>query len=174
MTPFKAYLAGPGVFRHGVAEFATGLKDLCRTHGLEPLWPIDNAISSDPDKIRWAINIRTANEAMIRAANAVIADISPFRGPSMDPGTAYEIGYAIALGKPVFAWSDDARTLLARTALLAGTTQDKGAVYDSAGFEIEDFGLRENLMIATAVRCVLATSAEAVAACADHLKSTTS
>jgi nucleoside 2-deoxyribosyltransferase len=31
---------------------------------------------------------------------------SPFRGVSLDAGTAYEIGYACALGKPVFGYSN--------------------------------------------------------------------
>ncbi len=168
MTRPGIYLAGPGVFRRDVAEFAAALKALCRRHDLEPLWPMDNEIAADIDKARHANRIRRANEDMIRRADAVLAELSPFRGPNMDPGTAYEIGFAVALGKPVFAWTTDARTLLARTVNTASVEQN-GVVYDAEQFAIEDFGLGENLMIATSVRRVFALPDEALAACADIL-----
>ena len=41
------------------------------------------------------------NIVLINSVQAIIADISPFRGPNMDPGTAWEIGYGIAKGLPV-------------------------------------------------------------------------
>lgn len=164
----QVYLAGPGVFRRDVVEFAAMLKQVCRAHGLTPLWPMDNEIAPQADKARQADHIRRANEDMIRRADAVIADLSPFRGPNMDPGTAYEIGFAAALGKPVFAWTADRRTLLERTA--GGSAPgEAGVVYDAADFAVEDFGLCENLMIATVVRHVFGSAREAVAACADEL-----
>lgn len=168
MTRPKVYLAGPGVFRSDVKQFAGALKALCGQHGLEPLWPMDNEIAPDPDKARQADSIRRANEDMIRRADAVLAELSPFRGPNMDPGTAYEIGFAVALGKPVFAWSADTRTLLARTVTATSVERD-GVIYDAEQFAIEDFGLSENLMIATSVDRVFATPDEAAGACADIL-----
>jgi nucleoside 2-deoxyribosyltransferase len=163
----KVYLAGPGVFRHDAATFAAGLKRLCADHRLDPLWPLDNAVAPDSDRARQAAAIRLANEAMIRAAAAVVAEISPFRGPNMDPGTAYEIGFALAQGLPVFAWSDDARSLLARTA--GDAEAGDRVIYDADMFEIENFGLSENLMIATAVRRIDRTADDAIAACAAYL-----
>lgn len=169
MTGWRVYLAGPGVFRSDVVAFAAMLKELCRQHGLVPLWPMDNEIAPDADKARQADHIRRANEAMIRQADAVLAELTPFRGPNMDPGTAYEIGFAVALGKPVFAWSADARTLLERTVNATSVDRD-GVIYDADHFAIEDFGLGENLMIATSVQRTFATVTEAAAACAEFLK----
>jgi nucleoside 2-deoxyribosyltransferase len=55
-----------------------------------------------PDKpANDAATIYRENTKRIRTADAVVADISPFRGPHMDVGRAMEIGYAAALGKPV-------------------------------------------------------------------------
>lgn len=168
MTGPGVYLAGPGVFRSDVAAFAATLKELCRQHGLVPLWPMDNEIAPEADKARQADHIRRANEDMIRRADAVIAELTPFRGPNMDPGTAYEIGFAVALGKAVFAWMPDRRTLLERTVNATSVDRD-GVIYDAEHFAIEDFGLGENLMIATSVQRMFATAAEAVAACAEFL-----
>ena len=40
----KVYLAGPAVFRKDVAVHGERLKQLCAAMGIEPLWPLDNAI----------------------------------------------------------------------------------------------------------------------------------
>jgi nucleoside deoxyribosyltransferase len=168
MTHRPVYLAGPGVFRHDAVEFSTTLKQLCERHGLHPLWPLDNVIAEAVERAAQADAIRRANEAMIRQAVAVVADISPFRGPNMDPGTAYEIGFALALDKPVFAYSTDRRSLLTRTVPATGADS---IVRDEAGLLVEDFGLPENLMIATAVVAVAHSAADAIATCAAHLAS---
>jgi len=66
------------------------------------LWPLDNPVGVGLPA-EQAASIFQANLAMIDQAQAVIADISPFRGPNMDPGTAFELGYAHARGLPIFA-----------------------------------------------------------------------
>jgi nucleoside 2-deoxyribosyltransferase len=94
----KVYLAGPGVFRPEADRVAAHLKAECERLGLEGLWPADGPGGT-------ARLIFRANIALIRSADALIADISPFRGPHSDDGTAFEMGFAFALGKPVFAWA---------------------------------------------------------------------
>ncbi|WP_246068854.1 nucleoside 2-deoxyribosyltransferase [Ferrovibrio terrae] len=84
--------------------------------------------------------IKQANVGLIRRCDAVVANVSPFRGPNMDPGTAWEIGFAEALGKPVLLWSET-------PVLLAERTPGNGNT-DPDGWMVENFGLAENLMIA--------------------------
>jgi nucleoside 2-deoxyribosyltransferase len=165
----KVYLAGPGVFRTDAAELAARLKAICASQGLAGLWPLDQDVDATRPGPHQADDIRRGNEAMIRRACAVVADLSPFRGANMDPGTAYEIGFAVALGHPVFAYSSDRRTLLARTA--PGAT---APAHDADGLLIEDFGLPENLMIATAVHDIADSAEAAIAACARHLRAAVS
>jgi nucleoside 2-deoxyribosyltransferase len=129
----KVYLAGPAVFRADAAEALAADLRICKGIGLDALIPLDAALAT-------ADAIFAANVRLIDAAAAVIADISPFRRPHCDVGTAWEIGYAHARGRPVFAWSRDLRPLTQR---IPGT---KGR--DAEGWLIEDFGLVENLMIA--------------------------
>lgn len=157
----SVYLAGPGVFRRDAHTYGKALKHKCRALGFEPLWPLDNEpTATEPRDV--ARQLREMNCAMIRNASAVIADISPFRGPNMDPGTAFEIGYAVALGKPVFLYSDSSRTLLDRTVSAVSTFRDGSRMFDDAGMEIEDFGLSENLMIATVGRKIYGSYVEAL------------
>jgi nucleoside 2-deoxyribosyltransferase len=122
---------------------------------------MDNEISGSSAREK-AESIYRANVALINSAQAIIADISPFRGPNMDPGTAWEIGYGIAKGLPVYAWSTDPRHLIDRTSRSAGALDD-------SGWNIEDFGLVENLMIAVSSVSVNRTEDEAIAACAAGL-----
>ena len=136
----SAYLAGPDVFAPDAQERFAMMRGLCAARHVVPVCPIDGELPGGLSDMALARHIKMANITRIRAAACVIANISPFRGPNMDPGTAYEIGFAEALGRPVFLWSETTATLAERT--------PGGAVgTDPAGWMIENFGLAENLMI---------------------------
>jgi len=164
-TP-KVYLAGPGVFRPDAGEFGRKLKKKCARAGLLGCFPLDGeARGVTPEETATAIY--RANVKLLETAQAIVADISPFRGPNMDPGTAWEIGYGIAKGLPVFAWSDDFSILFDRTRRQYAGSPKSG--HDHNGWLIEDFQLVENLMIARSVTSIHGTDDEAIAACAAAL-----
>ncbi len=91
--------------------------------------------------------IARRNEAHIRRCDAVFANLTPFRGPGADPGTVYEVGFARALGRPVFGYACVAADHASRVRALPGS----GLQRDAAGLDIEDFGLFENLMISCGI-----------------------
>jgi nucleoside 2-deoxyribosyltransferase len=144
----KVYLAGPDVFRPNASQILATHARACEACGLHALIPLDESLTA-------AESIFVGNVRLIDDADAVIADITPFRGPHCDVGTAWEIGYATAKGVPVFAYSQDPRPLIAR---IAGTDGR-----DGAGCLIEDFGLVENLMIANAPADLMVHSSFAAA-----------
>lgn len=167
MPRIVVYLAGPAVFRRDAAAHGERLKALCAARGLHPLWPLDNAAHGAPAAM--ARMLVEKNCAMIRAAAAVIADISPFRGPNMDPGTAFEIGFASALDKPVFLYSASRHTLFQRTAANFDLEQNEsGKFFDVDNMEVEDFDLAENLMIAGSGVTIHDDVDAAITACARH------
>ena len=129
MTNPRIYLAGPDVFHPDHRRIFSERVLICRRHGLEPLIPIDNAATTAPA-------IYEANIRMLRACTAVIANITPFRGPHCDVGTAWEIGYAVAHEMPVLGFSTVRMHLIARI----GWREDHVGV-DATGMSIEDFGL---------------------------------
>lgn len=131
----KAYLAGPEVFLPDALAIGARKKAICREHGFEGLYPIDDSAPGEgPEAAR---RIFEANMALIRSADLVIANLTPFRSPSADVGTAFEVGAGVALGKPVFAYSNDSRPFAVRV------TPD--------GMLVEDFGGFDNLMLTQAV-----------------------
>jgi hypothetical protein len=82
----------------------------------------------------------------------VLANLNPFRGAEPDSGTCVEIGYALALGKPVIGYAADLRPL--RERLHASGPGADGRYRDGAGMVVEDFGLPLNLMLAVPVQLV--------------------
>ncbi len=160
------YLAGPEVFFPDVEDVATRLKARCAAEGLTGLFPTD-AERPTGDGISAGRAIYLGNVALIDRSAAVVADISPFRGAGMDPGTAWEIGYAVARGLPVFAYSHDRRSYAER---VGPTGHGPRGPVDADGLLIEDFGLVENLMITESVVAVDATAAAAIARCAVMLR----
>lgn len=179
----KVYLAGPAVFRPDAAAIGAGLKQLCVAAGLEPLWPADSdtwcepgAVASTLSRTSKAVTIFRGNKLMIRGCDAVIADVTPFRGPSLDPGTSWEIGFAHALGKPVFGYVDRRGTFggigVRPTELIDRIWCEESPTgwRDPHGDLVEDFGLFDNLMVALAVRPMLSLdAATAVTRCAGFL-----
>lgn len=142
----KVYLAGPAVFHPAARALFDYLKEICAEHGLTGIAPLDGESSwaeLPPD--RQAAAIRQANIDKISACDVVIACISPFRGPGADAGTAWEMGYAEALGKPVFCWCEDPRPYLDRVE--HQRDQDGRAFCQIHGMVVEDFGLVDNLML---------------------------
>lgn len=167
----RVYLAGPTVFLPDARAAGRLLVEACRARGLEGLFPLDKEVPAG-EPAAMAAAIYRANVRMIDRADAVLADISPFRGAGMDPGTAFEIGYATAQKKPVVCYSQDPRTYIDRVrGQDPGARQDEaGRWHDGQGLDIESFGLVENLMIAVAARAILGSFEEALSAMADLLE----
>lgn len=141
------YLAGPAVFHPAAKALFEYLVEICGKHGLTAVTPEIGAVDlSGLDPAGKAAAIRRLNMDKIAACDGVIACISPFRGPGADPGTAWEMGYAEALGKVVIGWCEETGDYLSR---VPSDTDDQGRAWcRQHGMVVEDFGLVENLMLA--------------------------
>ncbi|MDI9246367.1 nucleoside 2-deoxyribosyltransferase [Marinobacter sp. CHS3-4] len=140
--PKRIYLAGPEVFfpaaehRAIVAE----KKRLLADAGMEGVDPLDSELELDAiqSKREQGFQIFRANKALMDTCDGLIANLTPFRGVSADPGTVFEVGYMIGQGKSAIGFTMDRRSYVER----AG-----GASVDECGHVIEDFDLSDNLMI---------------------------
>ncbi|MBQ0936812.1 nucleoside 2-deoxyribosyltransferase [Ideonella paludis] len=145
----KIYLAGFDVFRLDAKAHGERLKALCESHGHQGLYPLDNdcpAGLSGPEAAQW---IYRANVDLIRQADVLVANLNNFRGLEPDSGTAFEVGYAVALGKPVWGYLEDHRPLHQQVLC---TEAAKGHYVDAKQLTVENFGLPRNLMLACAVQ----------------------
>jgi nucleoside 2-deoxyribosyltransferase len=97
----------------------TAMKRICALHGVDGVAPIDNqvALAGVPPGRALVRRIVEADLELMRNLDAGIFCLDGFRrGPEMDPGTAFEIGYMHALGKPLVGWTADPRDYPARVA----------------------------------------------------------
>ncbi len=142
----KIYLAGPDVFLPDAIEIGRRKAQICANHGVSGLYPLDNAVDLTAGDA--SLVIFKGNEAMMDAADAIIANLTPFRGPSADAGTVYELGYAAGRGKFCLAYSNDPTPYRDRVARLFDvTTSADGRLIDPEGLTVEDFGWPDNLMM---------------------------
>lgn len=152
----RIYLAGPDVFLPDAPARAARLKAICARHGLLGVSPLDPLADEPPEWVELgeARRIALRNEAHIAGCAALIANLTPFRGPSADAGTVFELGFMRALGRPVFGWSNIAQGFTERTRDFLGETAKRGADgawRDGAGMLVEAFGLADNLMLEGAI-----------------------
>lgn len=145
------YLAGPDVFLPDALEMGARKKELCAKYGFKGRYPFDNEVppeTPDPDRV-----IYRANVEMMRGVDFGIFNLTPFRGPSADPGTVFELGLMIGLGKPVFGYTNAVDDLMIRVRTAVSLSFDPKTSFwrDPAGMMVEDFGNADNLMIDAAL-----------------------
>jgi nucleoside 2-deoxyribosyltransferase len=141
----NVYLAGPDVFLPDALEVGRQKTEVCRRHGLTGLYPLDNVV--DRGATDASLRIFKANEAMMDQADAIIANLTPFRGPGADGGTVYELGYMAARGKFCLGYSNDPAVYADRVRRSTKVTARSGRLVDADGLIVEDFGQNDNLMM---------------------------
>lgn len=160
---YYVYLAGPEVFlpkpiAAGIEKKVTIAK-LSKQNDwpfeLIGLYPMDNDIPDFAPNFATGIKIYEANIALMDKADFVAANMVRFRGPSMDVGTAFEMGYMRGLNKPVFAYYESEPFYGSKEA--PGLYTDRIAKFypmsvndptkDQFGQSIEDFKMADNLMM---------------------------
>jgi nucleoside 2-deoxyribosyltransferase len=142
----RVYLAGPDVFLPEPERRGAELKSVLAGFGLTGVFPLDPPPFPPDPALPAGYRIAAANEAHIASCQALIANLTPFRGPSADAGTVFELGFARARGLRLWGWSNVATPFATRTRAWAG-----GGIRDREGILIEEFCPSDNLMIEGAI-----------------------
>jgi nucleoside 2-deoxyribosyltransferase len=151
MSRPRVYLAGPEVFLADARAVGERKRGLCAEHGFDGVFPLDAGVElAGHGKAEQARRIAAACEGMMRSCEALIANLTPFRGVSMDAGTAYEVGFMRALGRPVLGYTNVAADYRARCEAWRRAAPPLPDA-DCPDAEIEDFDGAENLMIEAAI-----------------------
>lgn len=148
----RVYLAGPDVFLPNARAAGRAKCAAATRYDLEGVFPLDAELDLDDlDPREQARRISLANEALMRSCDGAIANLAPFRGTSMDAGTAYEVGFMRALGRPVAGYTTCKTDYAVRVHQFRDREITLEGDYDVGSLDIEDFGLAENLMIDVAI-----------------------
>lgn len=164
VTLQRLYLAGPDVFRPDAAEHGRTLVQLCADHGFAAVFPLEESLPdghATPQAL--AQHIYRSNLAHIEACDAVLANLDFFRGAEPDSGTCFEVGYAVARGKPVVAYLPEAGSFAQRIRTRHPHAVGTGLL-DANGWQLEEFGLPLNLMLGVPCRVVVGDARAALAA----------
>ena len=159
----RIYLAGPTVFEPDPDAIFVIMKTICTRHGLEGISPLDGQLGLEgqaPGREMVAQIVR-ADIGLMHAADGAVFCLDGFRrSPEMDPGTAFEIGFMLALGKPLAGWTRDPRPYPERVRayfaetfalpLVPGTSGGPGArsgdLRDPDGILVHSEGCLQNAM----------------------------
>lgn len=159
----RIYLAGPDVFVPDPAALVKIKKEILSTLGLEGCAPVDSELKAAGEYASGkdlAFDIARLNFRMMDSCDSCICQLTPYQGASADVGTVGELHYMYAQGKPVFAYSNDARPFFDRVRddHYRGGVEKKMDPYFKVetvrgrdGLLTEDFGLFDNLMIPFAI-----------------------
>lgn len=146
----KVYLAGPDVFLANAKDVLAKKKELLEYTGFEVITPLDN--ESDD-----AHEIANFNYAAVQHCDVILANVEPFRGTEPDSGTVFEIGMAHGLGKQIVTYvRGDFLELPSQSyseRVKQFLDQTSGAFafnYEGKEWNIESFGLKQNLMLSCA------------------------
>jgi len=168
--PLKTiYLAGPDIFRPDCVEIGKAKHAICAEYGFIGSYPLDNSVELDflesikdiknptEEQLRSqtanvAMCIYAENEQKMKELDTTIANVSPFRGPSMDIGTSFELGFMKALGKPIFCYTNTCQHFMMRTRKFCNNGEYNTEVQvDENKNRFEEFITVDNLMIDASV-----------------------
>jgi len=150
------YLAGPDVFYKNAAEHFELLEARLAQAGLKGMRPADGNLAQwrHLPPAQQAQRVYQENHELLLRCDAVLANLEPFRSSiEPDSGTVFEVGFAVALNKPVVGLIPNRSRLEDRIHQSCGRTLDaRGLPFDDKyGLLIEEFGLPLNLMLACSI-----------------------
>ena len=142
----KIYIAGPEVFLPNAKEIGEEKKQICKKYDHVGYYPLDNDLESlfkSSDPVTIGLGISNANHNMMDVCDVIIANITPFRGPSLDVGTGYEMGYMQGRDKLVLAYTNCSKKFYERSKMYTMVAENN----NEFNMLIENFNLIDNLMI---------------------------
>lgn len=148
----SVYLSGPERWAPGAEALIARQHALCEAAGVQPLSATPTALETQESSEIVARELYTEALASLRQADALIANLTPWRGPSGHPAVTFEAGFAAALGKPVFAYMNlreegEAEYVARVDGLLGVSVDEHGVIRDPEDTVVEDFGLPETAML---------------------------
>jgi nucleoside 2-deoxyribosyltransferase len=133
----SVFLSGPDQWLPDASALLARKRALCEAVGFVAITGLDGERRETDASEAMAREVYAGALANLRQADAVIANLSPWRGPNCDPGCAFMN----------VTDEDDADYRMRVEAMLGAVPDDLGEWRDPEGARVEDFGLPENLML---------------------------
>ncbi len=183
----KIYLADNSRLRPDAHRQRAAIEQICDRHGLVAEWPSEHLFFptgltvSARLKVGPPIDDPAARRGLAKSwrlignCQALVAEVSAFRGAHMSPLIAFEIGVAVVHAVPVFAWTKDVADarfidLFERFMCINDDVSPDGNWRDDDGDLVENFGLVEFAAIAGNFVSLSRSIEDAIAAATRRLK----
>lgn len=190
----KVYLADNSRLRLDADRQRDRAEAICERYGLAAEWPSEHFLLpaglTVADRASVGLPLDGDNEPSgtlrkawrgIRRCDAVVAEVTPFRGDHLNPVTAFEIGVAVVHEIPVFAWTSSVYPapgapgrmrprLLDERVWCGDEVAPDGLWRDEQGNLVENFGMVECAAIAGNFVSVSTSQSDAIRSCAEYLK----
>jgi nucleoside 2-deoxyribosyltransferase len=146
----QIHLAGPDAWYPNAAEHQAARKAMVEAAGFTLIDP--GAVAGEEPSEIAARELYAERMSRLRQADAVVINLTPWRGVGPEAGGAFEAGFLAGLGKPVFAYMnlvDESHAEYAgRVEAWMGLEPDiDGTLRDPDGCTVEDLGLPETVML---------------------------
>jgi len=184
----KIYFADNSRLRPNANDHRAETEGFCLNYGLAAEWPSEHFLFPTgltiAERLEAGLPIddpapgRVLHKSwrLIGDCQAVVAEISAFRGVHMNPLVAFEIGVAVVHAIPVFAWTTDVfpgGRLMDQFARLVAVADDDdvspdGNYRDDEDNLIENFGMVEFAAIAGNFVSLSSSLADAIGRCAEY------
>jgi nucleoside 2-deoxyribosyltransferase len=170
------------------------VRSTCARYDLDAAWPSEHFLFPNIKmlgRVRKKWEPHRVSDALAKSpfvnippSIAVVAEITPFRGPHLNPAIAFEMGIAATLDLPIFAWTSATYPAYpgAKTRLRPQLLQDRIWCGDEADVDghwydmrfgcdlVENFDLVETAVIAGNIVTLSTSVEQAIASCAEHFK----
>lgn len=151
-APKTVYLAGADRYYPDADALIARKRALCTAAGLSARLAGDDVTLSPQAGELQAREAYAGALANLRASDLLVANLTPWRGPGCEPATAFEAGFASALGKPVLAYlnieDEEDADYRSRVEAWLGALPDASGVWrDANGCAVEDFDLPESPLL---------------------------
>ncbi|EEB06908.1 nucleoside 2-deoxyribosyltransferase [Schizosaccharomyces japonicus yFS275] len=164
--PYKIYLAGDTVFWPDALERFGKMKAICREYGLHGVAPFDGQadVQDSSPGFETSMKIAAMDRSLMNECDAGVFCINPYRrAADMDPGTAVELGYMAAQGKPLAGYTDDGRLYTEKVKdyratawkdelVLRTAKGGSGSFEDADGILVHSEGMYQNIMVEGFIR----------------------
>ena len=128
----KVFIAGP-LFSQAEREFNLKVDAFLRKHGFDTFLP-QREVGELRKRVRRKKREATIYEMDLKGIEKADAVVAILDGPDVDSGTAFEIGYACARGKPVIGVKTDTRVFARKEEVNLMLAQSlRALVKDQAG-----------------------------------------
>lgn len=148
----RVYLSDVVRYEKDAKAVYGSLKELCASYGLEAVTPCDWAeglLETDSTNPYVKAAALTENYCrLVKSCDAVIADLSDYRGYECSNDVGFECGMGFEMGKKLFGYMEDARPCIEKIPHLGEAAEFR----DMTGCNVENFNYPANLMFGSSMK----------------------